>query len=154
MKKNILFTALILLLLIGAFFAYSKHFKYYLGNKYKKEITLLLENEIPKSTKEIDGLFEEIEKEKNVYDKQTMIEMGCDEIVFNLFIKIKNIIQKYKNIEKSLEANGDVGQLILTVKPYLEKNKIDTTNLDKFLTTTDKERLRIEKAFSNFNYLN
>ena len=64
MKKTIVFVILTLLLLVGAFFAYDKHFKYYLGKEYKNEINLLLEKEIPKSIKEMDGLLEEIENEK------------------------------------------------------------------------------------------
>ena len=64
MKKTIVFVILTLLLLVGAFFAYDKHFKYYLCKEYKNEINLLLEKEIPKSIKEMDGLLEEIENEK------------------------------------------------------------------------------------------
>lgn len=152
--KKIIVVILILLFSLSVFISYDKHFKYYLGKEYKNEITLLLENEIPKSMKEVDGLFKKIENEKDVYDKQLMIEMGCDEIVFDLFMKIKMVTQKYVNIEKSLEPNDDVGQLIITLKPYLSKNKIDTTNLDKFLINTDKESLRIKKLFGEFCYLN
>jgi len=149
--KKVLILSLILILVV-AFFSYDKHFKYLLPKEYKNEINILLEKEIPKSIKEIDELFEKIDNEKDPFDKQGLIEMGTDEIVFYLFIKIKAIIQKYRNIEKLLVANGDVGQLILTIMPYLKKNKIDTEKLEFFLLHTDEERLRIEKAFKDFTY--
>jgi len=148
MKKAISLI-LIILFILGAFFAYDKHFKYILPDECKKEIVTLLEQEIPKSTQEIDGLCEKIENEKDPFDKVGLIEMGSDEIVFCLFNKIKKIIQKQTNIEKFLDANDDVGQFILTVMPYLKKNKINTNELNKFLQYTDEVRLRIERDFSD-----
>ena len=151
MKKIIVFFVLILFI-FTMFLAYDKHFKYVLPKEYKKEIEVLLEREIPKSKAKIDGLYFEIENEKDPFDKEGLIEMGSDEIVFYLFVEIKAIIQKYIDIEKSLDANDDVGQFIMVIMPYLKKNKINTKELDEFLNHADKVRLRIEKDFANFSY--
>ena len=75
----------VILFLLGVFFACNKHFKYILPKEYKKEIEILLEQEIPKATQEIDGLYEKIENEKDPFDKVGLIEMGVDIIFFDFF---------------------------------------------------------------------
>ena len=78
MKKLSIIVLIISIILfsLSVFFAYDKHFKYILPKEYKKEIELLLEQEISKATQEIDGLYKEIENEKDTLSKKILIETG------------------------------------------------------------------------------
>jgi len=145
MKKAISLI-LIILFILGAFFAYDKHFKYILPDECKKEIATLLEQEIPKSTQEIDGLCEKIENEKDLSSKE-IIESSIDTIKFNLYFKLIDVIQKCKNIEKEIPATDFETDLAIAIFPYLKKNKVGLASIREFLNYADKKQLEIKRKY-------
>ena len=147
MKKTIVFVILTLLLLVGAFFAYDKHFKYYLGKEYKNEINLLLEKEIPKSIKEMDGLLEEIENEKDPLEKQTIIDLGMNTILFNFYSKLIDITQKYIDIKKDIPPTGFNVELIIVLYPYLKVNNVNIEKIKSFLDYSEIKETEINKKY-------
>ena len=111
--KKIIVVILILLFSLSVFISYDKHFKYYLGKEYKNEITLLLENEIPKSMKEVDGLFKKIENEKDSLDKKNLADLGINTILFDFYSELIEVTQKYTDIKKDLpNTDFDVDLII------------------------------------------
>ncbi|MBR5303243.1 MAG: hypothetical protein IKU37_00260 [Candidatus Gastranaerophilales bacterium] len=147
MKKISIIVLIISIILfsLGVFFAYDKHFKYILPKEYKKEIELLLEQETPKATQEIDGLYKEIENEKDPYDKEILIETGINTILFNLYNKLIFVTQKYKNLDSEIPLTDFDVDLAITIFPYLKKNQVDYTILKQFLKYTDKKQLEFKQ---------
>lgn len=154
MKKAISLI-LIILFALGVFFAYDKHFKYILPDECKKEIATLLEQEIPKSTQEIDGLCEKIENEKDPFDKVGLIEMGSDIVFYDFYWKLVDAIEKYIGKDKivgKLPANDNVWEVHEVLMPYFKKNKINTSKLFPFVEYGLKKQQEIEKRYAGYSY--
>ena len=147
MKKIIIFIILISLLAICIFFAYNKHFKYYLGKEYKNEINLLLEKEIPKSIKKIDKLLIEIENEKEPLKKETLIDSGMNTILFDFYSELIEITQKYTNIKKDIPSTGFNIELILVLYPYLKANNTNIEKIKSFLDYSDIKETEINSKY-------
>ena len=147
MKKLSIIVLIISIILfsLSVFFAYDKHFKYILPKEYKKEIELLLEQEISKATQEIDGLYKEIENEKDTLSKKILIETGINTILFNLYNKLIFATKKYKNLDKEIPVTDFDVDLAIVIFPYLKKNQINYAILKQFLNYTDKKQLEFKQ---------
>lgn len=145
--KKIIVVILILLFSLGVFVSYDKHFKYYLGKEYKNEITLLLENEIPKSMKEVDGLFKKIENEKDSLDKKNLADLGINTILFYFYSELIEVTQKYTDIKKDLPNTDFDVDLIMVLYPYLKANNVDIKKLKSFLDYCDTMQTEIDNKY-------
>ncbi len=145
--KKIIVVILILLFSLGVFVSYDKHFKYYLGKEYKNEITLLLENEIPKSMKEVDGLFKKIENEKDSLDKKNLADLGINTILFDFYSELIEVTQKYTDIKKDLPNTDFDVDLIMVLYPYLKANNVDIKKLKSFLDYCDTMQTEIDNKY-------
>ena len=145
--KKIIVVILILLFSLGVFISYDKHFKYYLGKEYKNEITLLLENEIPKSMKEVDGLFKKIENEKDSLDKKNLADLGINTILFDFYSELIEVTQKYTDIKKDLPNTDFDVDLIMVLYPYLKANNVDIKKLKSFLDYCDTMQTEIDNKY-------
>ena len=145
--KKIIVVILILLFSLSVFISYDKHFKYYLGKEYKNEITLLLENEIPKSMKEVDGLFKKIENEKDSLDKKNLADLGINTILFDFYSELIEVTQKYTDIKKDLPNTDFDVDLIMVLYPYLKANNVDIKKLKSFLDYCDTMQTEIDNKY-------
>ena len=155
-KLTIIFLiTLIVLFSISVFFAYDKHFKYILPKEYKKEIEIILEQEISITTQKIDKLYKEIENEKDPLDKKLLIEYGVDGVFFDFYWKLVNATEKHtqKNkITNKLPANDNVWEIHEALIPYFKNNKINTSKISTLIEYKIKKQKEIEKKYANFNY--
>jgi len=156
MKKYLL---ILFIIIISIFFTikYIEHSKYYLGKEYRNEINALLETEILKTMHELDGLLEEIEKEKDPYDKIGLIEMGVDIVFFNFYWKLVDTTEKYIGKDKiinRLPHNDNVWEIHWALIPYFKNNRINTSKIFALIEYGDKKQKEIEKKYANFSYIN
>lgn len=155
MKKFIVLFLAIILFLLGSYFAYDKHFRYLLPKEYKNEINALLEKEIPKVTQELDELPGRIEREKDPFDKEGLIEMGVDIVFFDFYWKIVHVTEKYVGkgkIINNLPPNDNVWEIHEVLIPYFKNNKINTSKIFALIKYGAEKQKIIEKKFANFSY--
>ena len=115
--------------------------------EYKNEITLLLENEIPKSMKEVDGLFKKIENEKDSLDKKNLADLGINTILFDFYSELIEVTQKYTDIKKDLPNTDFDVDLIMVLYPYLKANNVDIKKLKSFLDYCDTMQTEIDNKY-------
>ena len=147
MKKFIVLFLAIVLFLLGSYFAYDKHFRYLLPKEYKNEINALLEKEIPKVTQELDELPGRIEIEKDPFDKEILIDMGVNIILFDFYSKIIHITNEYKDIENEIPPTDFNVDLAIAIHPYLKKNKINLAAIKALLLYSNEKELQINKKY-------
>ena len=157
MKKSLIITSIIsiVLFVITLFVAYDKHFRYILPKEYKKEIEILLEQEIPKATQEIDGLYEKIENEKDPFDKVGLIEMGVDIVFFDFYWRLVDTTEKYTKkgkIREILPPGDNVWEIHEALIPYFKNNKINTSNMFPFIEYGVAKQKEIEKHYAGYGY--
>ena len=141
MKK--LFIIFLSLFLFIPAFCYEN--KYYLGEKYKKEITKIIDKEYPKVIKAIDDVFVEFEKEKEPYEKGAIIDWGIPSIMFYFFDTLIKETNKYlPQPLPQLETDWNYA-LEMQIMPYLKNNRIDRTKIKSLRKYADKKQREIEK---------
>ncbi len=140
--KKLLIIFLSLFLFLPAF---SCENKYYLGEKYKKEITKIIDKEYPKAIKAINDVFVEFDKEKNPYEKSVIIDIGITGVLFDFYQELLHKTNKYTDLHLEKLGTDWYGDLKKIIDPYLEKNQIDMTKIDLLDKYTDIKQIEIEK---------
>ena len=63
--------------------------------EYKKEIIQSINSQIPIRKKEILNVFNEVEKEQDPYERDSIITQGMDSVIFNFYCELIDITEKY-----------------------------------------------------------
>jgi len=121
-----------------------------LRSKYKAEIEYTIKSEVPKSKQAIKNIELEIKKEKNPYSRQTIIDYGITCILFDFYMQLVNITNKYIEIKKDIPPTDWYIELKESISPYLIKNNIDTRHIDSLLNYAIKKQKELNKKYSNY----
>ena len=156
MIKKFIILFLIVLLFALSFLFFKKDDKYKLPRQYKIEIQKVIEDEAPKTKKEIDEIVEDVkinvEKYKNnpsslsdldIINLDLTAELYIYSPLFNLYINLINITDKYSK-EKSNLHTDYIGALIEYMQPYIEKNKINDKKLIELSIYSNEQQKLVE----------
>ena len=148
--KKILFTLFILFSFSLQSFAEYKPIPQDLKSAYKKEIEFTIKKEAPKSKKLIDDITKKINSEKNPYNKQTLIDYGITSILFDFYMQLTNVTNKYVEIKQDIPATDWYIELREFINPYLKDNNINIKTINSLLIYAERKQLKIEKQYSNY----
>ena len=121
-----------------------------LRSKYKAEIEYTIKSEVPKSKQDIKNIELEIKKEKNPYNRQTIIDYGITSILFDFYMQLVNITNKYIEIKEDIPPTDWYMELKESITPHLIKNNIDTRRIDSLLDYADKKQTELNKKYPNY----
>ena len=122
--------------------------------EYKEEITQIINFQIPLAKKEIDNIFNEVENEKDPYEKILKIEYSIDGIFFDFYWYLIDITEKYigkNHIVNELEINGgddNPWTLHDIIMPYLLDNKINISKIYQLIKYGQKKQKKLEKKYN------
>ena len=154
MIKKLIILVILIVLITLSFLFFKKDDKYKLPAQYKVEIQKVIDEEVPKTKKEIDEIVEEVkidvEKYKNnpsslsdidIINLDLTAELYIYSPLFKLYIKLINITDKYSK-EKSDLHTDYIDALIEYIQPYIEKNKINDKKLiDLSIYSNEQQKL-------------
>ena len=155
-KISIIFIKKFLLLLfiiaynIPAIYAEYKPILNNLQSSYKKEIEQVINREVPKSKQAIKNIEFEIKKEKNPYNRQTIIDYGITSILFDFYTQLINVTENYSNIKQSIPPTDCYMELKESITPYFIDNNINTKRIDSLLDYANKKQKEINKKYTNY----
>ena len=146
---------IILLLLILFHFSLSSFAEYKpisqnLKLKYKAEIEYTIKKEIPKSKRAIKNIESEIKKEKNPYNRQTIIDYGITSILFDFYMQLVDVTNKYIEIKQNITPTDWYMELKESITPYLMDNNINTRRIDSLLNYANKKQKELNKKYPNY----
>lgn len=146
---------IILLIFILFYFSLSSFAEYKpvpqnLKLKYKTEIEYTINSEIPKSKKAIKNIELEIKKEKNPYNRQTIVNLGITSILFDFYMQLVNVTNKYVEIKQDLPSTDWYIELKESITPHLIGNDINTKRIDSLLNYANKKQKELNKKYSNY----
>ena len=146
---------IILLLFILFYFSLSSFAEYKpipqnLKSKYKTEIESTIKTEIPKSKKAIKNVESEIKKEKNPYNRQTIIDYGITSILFDFYMQLIDVTNKYVEIKQDKPSTDWYIELKESITPYLMDNNINTRRIDSLLNYANKKQKELNKKYPNY----
>ena len=144
MKPLLIILILILFIALPAFSEYKPINKEY-SLQYKNEIEKIIKKQVPASKEAINGIFLEIEKEQNQYVKLVIIEQGINSILFDFYIELINITDKYTDIKKDIPATDWYGDLKNIIYPYLIDNNINVEDINALLKYANKKQIEFER---------
>ena len=121
-----------------------------LKSKYKAEIEYTIKAEIPKAEQAINNIELEIKKEKNPYNRQTIVDYGITSILFNFYMQLVNITDKYIKIKQDIPSTDWYIELKKSITPLLIDNNINTKNIDSLLNYANKKQKELNKKYSNY----
>ena len=151
LKKIIL---LLLLFILSNFslssFAEYKPVPQNLKLKYKTEIEYTIKSEIPKSKKAIKNIESEIKKETNPYNRQTIVNYGITSILFDFYMQLVNVTNKYVEIKQDIPPTDWYMELKESITPHLTDNNINTRRIDSLLDYANKKQKELNKKYSNY----
>ena len=146
---------IILLLFILFYFSLSSFAEYKpisqnLKSKYKTEIESTIKTEIPKSKRAIKNIESEIKKEKNPYNRQTIIDYGITSILFDFYMQLVDVTNKYIEIKQNITPTDWYMELKESITPYLMDNNINTRRIDSLLNYANKKQKELNKKYPNY----
>ena len=150
MQKKIILLLFILFNFSISSFAEYKPIPQNLKLKYKKEIEYTIKSEVPKSKQAIKNIELEIKKEKNPYNRQTIIDYGITSILFDFYMQLVNLTNKYVEIKEDIPATDWYIELKESITPYIIDNNIDTKRIDSLLNYANKKQKELNKKDSNY----
>ena len=149
----------ILLIVISIFLTSQVFAQYYLipANKteeYRSEINREIEKQYPKIIKQIDNVENEIINEKDPFEKERILDMGIDGILFDFYIILINITEKYIGKGKILDdlATDFSGALYGELFPYLMDNKTNISKINYLIDYSNKKQKKLQKKYSEAIY--
>ena len=161
MIKKIIILLLIVLLIALSLLLFKKDDKYKLPRQYKIEIQKVIEDEAPKTKKEIDEIVEEVkidvEKYKNnpsSFTRDELIDLVSipDDYIysplFHYYLKLVEITEKYTKKESDLATDFYI-DLLEYVYPYLITNKIDLKKINEVDDYTEYQSKIIKNYLKN-----
>lgn len=150
MQKKIILLLFILFNFSISSFAEYKPIPQNLKLKYKKEVEYTIKLEVPKSKQAIKDIELEIKKEKNPYNRQTIIDYGITTILFDFYMQLVNITNKYIEIKEDIQPTDWYIELKESITPYIIDNNIDTKRIDSLLDYANKKQKELNKKYPNY----
>ena len=150
MQKKIILLLFILFNFSISSFAEYKPIPQNLKLKYKKEVEYTIKLEVPKSKQAIKDIELEIKKEKNPYNRQTIIDYGITTILFDFYMQLVNITNKYIEIKEDIQPTDWYIELKESITPYIIDNNIDTKRIDSLLDYANKKQKALNKKYPNY----
>ena len=150
MQKKIILLLFILFNFSISSFAEYKPIPQNLKLKYKKEVEYTIKLEVPKSKQAIKDIELENKKEKNQYNRQTIIDYGITTILFDFYMQLVNITNKYKEIKEDIQPTDWYIELKESITPYIIDNNIDTKRIDSLLEYEKKKQKELNKKYPNY----
>lgn len=121
-----------------------------LKSKYKKEIEKVIKSEIPKSKQAIKNIESEIKNEKEPYNRQTIIDYGITSILFNFYMQLIDVTNKYVEIKEDIPPTDWYIELKESITPYFIDNSINIKHIDSFLNYANKKQKELNKKYPNY----
>ena len=150
MQKKIILLLFILFNFSISSFAEYKPIPQNLKLKYKKEVEYTIKLEVPKSKQAIKDIELENKKEKNPYNRQTIIDYGITTILFDFYMQLVNITNKYIEIKEDIQPTDWYIELKESITPYIIDNNIDTKRIDSLLDYANKKQKELNKKYPNY----
>ena len=161
MIKKFIILFLIVFLITLSLLLLKKDDKYKLPRQYKIEIQKVIEDEAPKTKKEIDEIVEEVkidvEKYKNnpsSFTRDELIDLVSipDDYIYSplfyYYLRLVEITEKYTKKESDLATDFYI-DLLEYVYPYLITNKIDLKKINEVDDYTEYQRKIIKNYLKN-----
>ena len=148
--KKIFFTLFILFNFSLLSFAEYKPIPQDLKSAYKKEMEFTIKKEVPKSKKLINNIKREINSEKNPYNRETIINYGISSILFDFYMQLADVTNKYIEIKQDIPATDWYIELKEFINPYLKDNNINVKTINSLLIYAKRKQLNIEKQYANY----
>ena len=149
-KKVLLLLLFIIVYNIPAIYAEYTPIPNNLKSSYKKEIEQVINKEVPKSKLAIKNIEFEIKKEKNPYNRQTIIDYGITSILFDFYTQLINVTEKYSNIKQSIPPTDWYIELKESITPYFIDNNINSKRIDALIDYANRKQKEINKRFTNY----
>ena len=95
------------------------------SKQYKNEIEKTVKYQIPIAKKSINSIFKEVKTEENSYIKTVTIEQGVNSVIFDFYLALIDVTNKYINIKQDIQPTDWYGDLEVIITPYLNDNHVD-----------------------------
>ncbi len=157
MFRKVVILILIIILIFLSFIFYKKANKYKLPKQYKIEIEQLINEEAPKTKKEIDKITQDVKNDVEKYKKNpsgysrdklidlvSIPENYINTPRFYFYSKLIDTTDKYTRQKSDLPTDFVI-DLIEYVYPYLIKNNINMEKINEIDDYTNNQRSIIEE---------
>ena len=117
------------------------------SKQYKNEIEKTVKYQIPIAKKSINSIFKEVKTEENSYIKTVTIEQGVNSVIFDFYLALIDVTDKYINIKQDIQPTDWYGDLKVTILPYLNDNHVDISKINSFLDYAQKKQIELENKY-------
>ena len=117
------------------------------SKQYKNEIEKTVKYQIPIAKKSINSIFKEVKTEENSYIKTVTIEQGINSVIFDFYLALIDVTDKYINIKQDIQPTDWYGDLKVTISPYLNDNHVDISKINSFLDYAQKKQIELENKY-------
>jgi hypothetical protein len=117
--------------------------------QYRQEINNCIKKQVPISKKEINKVIVNIQQEENIYIKNSLIDIGIESVLFNFYMQLIDITEKYVEIKKDIPSTDYYMVLKNTLSPYLNENNINTSKINSLLKYAEKKQKKLRKIYSD-----
>ncbi len=145
--RKFLITALMLVLSVLNVFAQYEPILHKYSKTYKNEINRVIKKQVPVAKKEIKYIFEEIDLEENSSIRECLIEKGTDDVLFQFYMKLVDVTDKYANVRTRQFMPYIDGYKTLKeiIDPYLEDNDANISKVNSLLKFAEKKQRELDK---------
>ena len=117
------------------------------SKQYKNEIEKTVKYQIPIAKKSINSIFKEVKTEENSYIKTVTIEQGVNSVIFDFYLALIDVTDKYINIKQDIQPTDWYGDLEVIITPYLNDNHVDISKINSFLDYAQKKQIELENKY-------
>ena len=117
------------------------------SKQYKNEIEKTVKYQIPIAKKSINSIFKEVKTEENSYIKTVTIEQGVNSVIFDFYLALIDVTNKYINIKQDIQPTDWYGDLEVIITPYLNDNHVDISKINSFLDYAQKKQIELENKY-------
>lgn len=117
------------------------------SKQYKNEIEKTVKYQIPIAKKSINSIFKEVKTEENSYIKTVTIEQGVNSVIFDFYLALIDVTNKYINIKQDIQPTDWYGDLEVIITPYLNDNHVDISKINSFLDYAKKKQIELENKY-------
>lgn len=112
-------------------------------NNFKIEMIKTINSEIPNVKRNINNVVHSYYTETDESTKYTIKSIGIDTEIFNFYMKIIDIINKYIEIKQDLPHTDFYPIIDDLVTQYLKNNDISTKKIDKLIKFAEKKQNKL-----------
>lgn len=146
MNKNLYLILLLIFFSVPVYAEYKPIPQNY-SKQYCQEINKTIQSQVPYYEEEINNVISEIASEQNVYMRSYLIEDGINSILFDFYMKLIDITDKYADIKSNLPATDGYGVLQEVITPYLQDNNIKSNKINDFIHFAEMQQGKPERKY-------